>query len=888
MSAIILSGLSNAVFASALAVLVLLMTIRSKRPAWTHVMWVLVLLKLLLPPLFWLPIEYSTTANATVVVSELQHSKDVKPLGRSFVGAEGPVVDSLPPVIVEPPENDIPASTLASQTVRVAAKSTATSPGWKFPGTDWITILLVVWSAGAVVVLARTAKQLRRFRRIIRSSLPVPTHVSRLLSEVNEEVGLNRLPAVIVVSDTSTPMVFAIGRRATLVVSEKLLTQLDDRELSTLLAHELAHLRRGDHWVRLLELATSIVFWWHPVVRLARRQIHRAEETVCDAWVTSLMPDRADAYASAMLKTVEMISGGKTQHLAFGSAMGDMEELMHRMRSIGSGTTPHSVGRRGWLVIACLAVLSVPTGFFANATADEKSPPSKSASFVSAEPPQDQPNRTKPTEAQLLGFVNMTDGQAVMWKPDGTATDTLPVSADLVDGDSVAVIKTDTAGHLINLDGVHGTIWRSPKDNSIVFLWLPRPWPDRKFINVSFLVDTPVRQQGFFSLTPDDVGKTVPVNKYGIAKFTGLASVDGNSSRVSVNTDSTFYPMHRLVAVSKDGKMHVGKLDEPRYESHGKVEVTTITYPVPISELTGIAIAELETERVFFSNAARHPGAPGSGRRVLIANADAFSRKLPPREPPTQRFSISDNLTVDIVAVGRLADRGLQWWSPDGTTEVRLDNVHEADIEGCGTVVAYRSSGEVSFPFGGSGNPHYSHSAQLWLSTLVPIRTGFGEPWAGELRLEGPGNLSLQVASTAYAETIERHAVDPSDNSINVTNSKFITAPNAKFIESAPGVSSIRFLIDRDTNVGFAVTNREGEIFNCTGGGGGISGSDVYSKGPVSVSSRVDFPQQPQDIRELLVVRGSLLRVDITNISLELGNKTKVTSTVLRRLHPKQ
>ena len=58
---------------------------------------------------------------------------------------------------------------------------------------------------------------------------------------------------------------------------------------ATILAHELVHIRRGDYLVRLLELAATTVFWWHPVVWYASWcSLRELEEQCCDSRVVEL------------------------------------------------------------------------------------------------------------------------------------------------------------------------------------------------------------------------------------------------------------------------------------------------------------------------------------------------------------------------------------------------------------------------------------------------------------------------------------------------------------------------------------------------------------------------------------------------------------------------
>ena len=84
-----------------------------------------------------------------------------------------------------------------------------------------------------------------------------------------------------------------------------LLDRLAPEARDTLLAHELAHFLRRDHWVRVLEFVATGLYWWHPAVWLARAGIEAAEEECCDAWVVGGLAASPRRYAEALLATVD-------------------------------------------------------------------------------------------------------------------------------------------------------------------------------------------------------------------------------------------------------------------------------------------------------------------------------------------------------------------------------------------------------------------------------------------------------------------------------------------------------------------------------------------------------------------------------------------------------
>src|SRR5439155_21327798 len=90
-------------------------------------------------------------------------------------------------------------------------------------------------------------------------------------------VGCGRVPDVCVFPACCSPMVFSLGRPL-LIVPAALLEQFSPDRQRAIIVHELAHLRRGDHWVRLLELIATAAMRWHPLLWLARRGLHEAEE----------------------------------------------------------------------------------------------------------------------------------------------------------------------------------------------------------------------------------------------------------------------------------------------------------------------------------------------------------------------------------------------------------------------------------------------------------------------------------------------------------------------------------------------------------------------------------------------------------------------------------
>ena len=97
-----------------------------------------------------------------------------------------------------------------------------------------------------------------------------------------------RVPPVHMLPLRISPLVWCPGLRPQLLLPIELFARLDVSAQTSILAHELAHVRRKDHLVRLLELLINTLFWWHPVAWWASRELQQSEELCCDALVVGL------------------------------------------------------------------------------------------------------------------------------------------------------------------------------------------------------------------------------------------------------------------------------------------------------------------------------------------------------------------------------------------------------------------------------------------------------------------------------------------------------------------------------------------------------------------------------------------------------------------------
>jgi beta-lactamase regulating signal transducer with metallopeptidase domain len=367
MKTLLVVALSNVAGTAILALGVALVVRVVRRPALAHGLWLIVLLKLVVPGYVTFPSPLRGEAPP--------------PLTSARGTASDPVVpsDRASQVLSPPPP------------VRLAPRSTPEphrEAFWKALGDRYrlAEFIPAFWLAGSVMWTLLAIVRISRFRRLLQHAHPAPTALSEDLQDLGRRMGAFPRGGLWLLPGAFPPMLWAIGGPARILVPEDLFPALSPSQRSSLLAHELAHLKRRDHWVRLLELVVTGLYWWCPLVWWVRRELRKAEEECCDAWVVWALPQGATDYAEALVETTGFLSNVRPVLPPAMSGVGYAGELKRRITMIMSGDAPRNTSVPARVLILGLAFLLpfVP----ALAQNDPQPPASPSAAQDGKTPPR--------------------------------------------------------------------------------------------------------------------------------------------------------------------------------------------------------------------------------------------------------------------------------------------------------------------------------------------------------------------------------------------------------------------------------------------------------------------------------------------------------------------
>jgi len=275
-------------------------------------------------------------------------------------------VSNMPIPVSETDSALVPQTNVFSITPSTAAPSNSlpvTSGSRHESATPWLqraSALLepvLPWIVGAwlVGVLALSVRLLggwaqaqRLKRRLVK---PVADSCREMMKRLVQGLKISRPVQVLESALAKVPT--AIGWiRPVILLPATALTGLTPKQLEAVLAHELAHIRRHDYLVNLIQTVIETILFYHPAVWWISRRIRVERENCCDDLAVAVCGD-AVTYAHALTE-LEQLRGAAPQ-LAVAATGGS---LLNRIRRLIGAPSSH-MNRSTWCLAGLIAIALV-------------------------------------------------------------------------------------------------------------------------------------------------------------------------------------------------------------------------------------------------------------------------------------------------------------------------------------------------------------------------------------------------------------------------------------------------------------------------------------------------------------------------------------------------
>lgn len=226
----------------------------------------------------------------------------------------------------------------------------------------WMPWLVGLWAVGVGCCALRALREIRGYSRIVRESSRPDSKLEALLADIALGMGYLGKVRLLVSDRIDTPTLFGWIRPVVLLPAAVAL-QFPREQLRLILAHELGHLRRYDHYANLAQSVIETLLFYHPVVHWISRDVRHEREVCCDRLVLGEDRKASRDYVRALAALQEFRLRGD-EPLVLAASGG---ELLDRVQRILSAPEERPLQTRSnatsWVVLTLLlgATLLVAT-----------------------------------------------------------------------------------------------------------------------------------------------------------------------------------------------------------------------------------------------------------------------------------------------------------------------------------------------------------------------------------------------------------------------------------------------------------------------------------------------------------------------------------------------
>lgn len=253
------------------------------------------------------------------------------------------------------PDTSVTTSAAVSAPTLFAGAATAAAAAaadWRAIVDPYLPWTVLIWAFGVLLMTTRLLFEWRDVRRLTRLDIePLSPEWQARVAKLRERLGVERVVLVLRSARVQVPIVVG-WLRPVILVPISAFTGLTPWHLELIVMHELAHVRRHDYLVNLLQVVVETLLFYHPVVRWVSRVVREEREHCCDDLVVARSGD-ALGYARALTE----LAGAQSLRLQT-SVGSDGGKLLVRIKRLVIAHEPQRVSTH-WSVGAMLAAFGM-------------------------------------------------------------------------------------------------------------------------------------------------------------------------------------------------------------------------------------------------------------------------------------------------------------------------------------------------------------------------------------------------------------------------------------------------------------------------------------------------------------------------------------------------
>lgn len=199
-------------------------------------------------------------------------------------------------------------------------------------------LLFFLWIIGIFIMMILTIKSFFHLYTLEKSTLPLQNkEVSKLYHHCLKEMNIDRNIPIYSTAFLKSPIIVGL-LKPRIYLPIHLISDYKESEMRYILLHELQHYKHKDAIANYLINLTRIIYWFHPLVLYALKEMRNDREIACDTSVLEMLQeDDYEEYGNTLINFAEKIS---LTSFPFTSLGGNIKQIKRRIIHIASYEKP--------------------------------------------------------------------------------------------------------------------------------------------------------------------------------------------------------------------------------------------------------------------------------------------------------------------------------------------------------------------------------------------------------------------------------------------------------------------------------------------------------------------------------------------------------------------
>src|SRR3972149_11157266 len=251
--------------------------------AWPQIrygLWLLILIKLMLPPSLTLPSSLISRAMPRVN-EKINHKYGETAFSRTMDFAVFYEKENVPTK-----QENIQNNTSNQSDTKTPADNTKGQLVWQF----YVMLFHIIGIIFFLIIILVKIGKLRKWHKQQVKKEEIPEWFYRIMVKTANRIKMDKVPNVVFSGQTVSPAVYGIFNPILLLPASYFDT-LTEKEAEHVLLHEMAHIKRGDLYLHGLSMGLQIIYWFNPLLIWVTRQMKHVRELCCDTTVANQLKE---------------------------------------------------------------------------------------------------------------------------------------------------------------------------------------------------------------------------------------------------------------------------------------------------------------------------------------------------------------------------------------------------------------------------------------------------------------------------------------------------------------------------------------------------------------------------------------------------------------------